>query len=199
MARRSRRCFGRASAIVDRLAEYNPDLRFVHLSRDGRDVVVSGLVHQQIIHSRDESANGRVLREAVAEGWVPEDMLEFFASLWKESVSAALAAKARFGHYLRLRYEDLLEDTLGQAQRLLEFIGADASDEIVNRCVEAASFERMSGGRRRGVEDRLSVVRKGTSGDWRRWFTDEQAAWFDQRAGELLEQLGYQRVAAVTT
>jgi len=113
-----------------------------------------------------------------------------------ETVTAGTEAAEVFPHYLHLRYEDLLADTPGQARRLLEFIGADARREIVGRCVEASSFEAMSGGRRRGEEDVTSFVRKGAAGDWRLWFTDDQAARFDESAGTMLDMLGYPRAGA---
>ncbi len=185
---------GTAAAVVERLAEYNPKLRFVHLTRDGRDVVASGLAHQRIVHRG--TAKGERLERAVVDRRVPEEMLEFFTSLWTQSVAAGIEAKNLFGRYLQLRYEDALEDTPGQVRRLFEFIGADADDATVEQCVRDASFEAMSGGRRRGQEDSDSVVRKGIAGDWRRWLTDEQAAWFDKRAGELMETLGYARAWA---
>ncbi len=187
---------GTAADVVARLAEYEPDLRFVHLSRDGRDVVVSGLVHQQIIHGRAGSGLGPLLKKSVARQQVPHEMLEFFTDLWTQAVSAALEAERIFERYLHLRYEDLLEDTAVQARRLLQFIGADTDDATLNRCIDAASFENMSGGRQRGQEDRTSVVRKGVAGDWRRWFSDEQTAWFDERAAPYLEALGYEPALA---
>ncbi len=189
---------GTASTVVERLGEYDPELCFVHLSRDGRDVIVSGLVHQAIIHGRAGTALGRALQEAIAEQRVPDDMLKFFTDLWTQATSAALAAADVFGRFLHVRYEDLLQDTPGHAQRLLSFIGAETSDDIVDACVEAASFERMSDGRRRGNEDRSSVVRKGVAGGWVHWLTDEQAAWFDERAGFLMQRLGYDRVGVTT-
>ncbi|MHC4081779.1 MAG: sulfotransferase domain-containing protein [Planctomycetota bacterium] len=187
---------GTARAVVERLAEYNPDLRFCHLSRDGRDVVVSALIHQHIVQGRAGTPRGRALEAAVSRQRVPHDVLEMFMTLWMETVTAGLGAADTFSRYLHLRYEDLLADTPGQARRLLEFIGADAGADIVGRCVEAASFEAMSGGRRRGEEDVTSFVRKGAAGDWRRWLTDQQAAWFDQCAGEMLEALGYARATS---
>jgi hypothetical protein len=187
---------GTARAVIERLAEYNPDLRFCHLSRDGRDVAVSALIHQQIVQVRAGTARGRALEAAVSRRRVPHDVLEMFMTLWMETVTAGTEAADTFPHHLHLRYEDLLADTPGQARRLLEFIGADAGDEVVGRCVAASSFEAMSGGRRRGEEDVTSFVRKGAAGDWRRWLTDEQAARFDESAGEMLEMLGYPRAGA---
>ncbi len=182
---------GTAAAVVERLAEYNPMLRFVHLTRDGRDVVVSGLAHQRIVHRG--TAKGERLERAVADRRVPRQMLESATAVWTQSVGAGIGAKNVFDHYLQLRYEDALDDTSGQESRLLEFIGADADDATVEQCVRDASFEVMSGGRRRGQEDPDSVVRKGVAGDWYRWFTDEQAAWFDEQAGDLMDALGYTR------
>ncbi|MHC4218451.1 MAG: sulfotransferase domain-containing protein [Planctomycetota bacterium] len=182
---------GTADEVVERLAAYNPELRFVHLTRDGRDVIVSGLAGQRIVHRG--SAKGDRLERAIAERRVTQEMLEFFTALWTQAVGAGLGAKNVFAHYLQLRYEDVLEDPLAQVRRLLEFVGADAADATCEGCVRAASFEAMSGGRRRGQEDLDSVVRKGVAGDWCRWITDEQAAWFDARAGELMDALGYGR------
>ena len=185
---------GTASRNVDRLAEYDTGLKFVHLARDGRDVIVSGLAHQAIIHGRAGTPRGRTLRQAVADQRVPHDMLEFFTDLWIEATAAAIDARGRFEHQLVLRYEDLLDDTVGSTRRLLEFI--DVDPRHADRCADAATFERMSGGRRRGEEDRSSVARKGVAGDWRHWLTDDQAAWFDHRAGDLMERMGYGRVGA---
>ena len=182
---------GTATQVVERLAAYNPQLRFVHLTRDGRDVIVSGLAHQRLV--RRGTAKGEQLERAVADRRVPAQMLQSATAVWTQSVEAGIGARNVFDHYLQVRYEDALQDTPGQVRRLLEFIGADADDATVKQCVRDASFEVMSGGRRRGQEDLGSVVRKGVAGDWRRWLTDEQAAWFDERAGDLMDALGYAR------
>lgn len=49
-------------------------------------------------------------------------------------------------NYAEARYEDLLENPEGELGRLLEFLGAGASKQIVNRCAGAATFEKLSGG-----------------------------------------------------
>jgi hypothetical protein len=60
------------------------------------------------------------------------------------------------------------------------------------RCVEAADFERVSGGRKRGEEDSSSLFRKGVAGDWRSVFTERDKRVFKEAAGELLIKLGYE-------
>jgi hypothetical protein len=57
---------------------------------------------------------------------------------------------------------------------------------IVEACVEATAFDRLSGGRMPGEEDRNGVV-----GDWENWFTPEQQAAFDEAGGKLLTELDY--------
>lgn len=190
---------GTAREVVRRLAEFDPGIRFVHLVRDGRDVVASGLAHQRIIHERKGGAMAAELAEAVESRRVPEAILERFAAFWEDACAAAEEAQGLFSAFHRVRYEDLLADTAGEMGRLLAFIGADASAPVCAGCARAGDFRAMSGGRARGEEDLSSVVRKGVAGDWRQWFTPDQAERFDHRAGRWLDAYGYERAGAAAT
>jgi hypothetical protein len=77
-------------------------------------------------------------------------------------------------------------------RRLLEFLGADSSEEAANRCVEKTGFERTSA-RKPGQEESVSRYRKGVAGDWRNVFTEEDKHVFKEVAGELLIKLGYEK------
>jgi hypothetical protein len=96
-------------------------------------------------------------------------------------------------NYAEIRYEHLLERPEKEVGKLLEFLGADAGEEAAARCVEAASFERLSRGRQRGEEDPSSFFRKGVSGDWRSVFTENDKRIFKEEAGKLLVELGYEQ------
>ena len=96
-------------------------------------------------------------------------------------------------NYAEVRYEDLLENTEEETGRLLEFLGVDAGKESVRRCIEAASFEKMSGGRKPGEEDPDSFYRKGIAGDWKNVFTGRDRQVFKEAAGDLLIKLGYEK------
>jgi hypothetical protein len=80
-------------------------------------------------------------------------------------------------------------------ERLFEFLGADTSEVVVNRCVESASFEARSG-RERGGEDYTlgwRKHRKGIAGDWENVFTEGDKEIFKEEAGDLLVDLGYEK------
>lgn len=52
-------------------------------------------------------------------------------------------------------------------------------------------FSRLAGGRNRGQEHQNSHYRKGVAGDWRSYFGPEHLQAFEDRFGNLPEQLGY--------
>jgi len=131
---------------------------------------------------------------------------------------ATAAARGPASTALELRYEAMLNDPAAACRQLLMTIVAgnraaleppngcsdalaeDSADltaaDVIRRCIDAASFARLSGGRDRGMEDRGSFFRKGVAGDWRRWLSLEQQAWYAASpAGALLRDLGYPEVA----
>ncbi|MGH6933448.1 MAG: sulfotransferase domain-containing protein, partial [Dongiaceae bacterium] len=61
----------------------------------------------------------------------------------------------------------------------------------IERCREAASFERLSGGRKPGEEKPQAFMRKGAVGDWRNHFDDRARDIFERSAGPLLRRMGY--------
>jgi len=94
--------------------------------------------------------------------------------------------------YLEVRYEDLIADPAREAARILAFLDVDADVAAVADCIEAASFERVSGGRKTGEESRASHFRKGAVGDWRNHFGADAEAAFAKEAGAMLRELGYE-------
>ncbi|MEO8481269.1 MAG: sulfotransferase domain-containing protein [Acidobacteriota bacterium] len=183
---------GTARQVLDRLHDYNSDVRLVNLVRDGRDVIVSGGV-QWLNLRRVAAAPGREAEhdEAIAAHHIRDDDFERFLHHWTDAVSAAREARQRFSHVLDVRYEDVLGAPHAQVTMLCAFLGIDASHDVVARCVEAASFRALSGGRERGTEDAHSFFRKGVAGDWRNWLTPAQRDRFATEAGDLRRAMGY--------
>ena len=157
-----------------------PDAKFIHIIRDGRAVFISAWHHN--VRSRDENL----------EKLGFDDFLEITAREWSDRVRRARAAGLRLGgRYLEIRYEDLAADPGSWMKRTLDFLGASSSPEVLQACIDAASFEKLSKGRKPGEEDTASFFRKGVPDDWRNHLSASQIQRFGAHAGGLLEELGY--------
>jgi hypothetical protein len=191
--------------MLEEVGTLYPEAAVIHVIRDGRDVAVS-MIHHMWNYSKDagafydlepedlEKRDAYRRNPASAEGLFTEKRLNGIARSWATRVGKAVEyGPALLGdNYAEVRYEDLLEKPEEEIGRLLRFLGADASEETVKRCVEMGSFERWSEGRERGREDSFSFYRRGVAGDWRHVFTEEDRRVFKQAAGDLLVKLGYE-------
>ena len=196
--------------VLEEIADIYPDARVIHVVRDGRDALVS-LVHHRWNHSidqggiyeltPDELTRRRAYRENPEEllrsgdGIFPDGTLANLAVAWKARIQKAMHdGRTVLGtNYTEVKYEDLLRRPHEEIARLLGFLGADASESLVRECVEAASFENLSGGRKRGEEDSTSFLRKGVAGDWKNVFTEQDRQIFKEAAGDLLVELDYEK------
>jgi hypothetical protein len=211
LARTGKRLVGDKSPLlvpetIEEISAIYPDARVVHIIRDGRDAVVSALHHSWNFGKKVKNDEVSAKREAYRED--PDRMLNSGESLFAGNSLARMAGEwaARVGrsvedgpallgeNYTEVRYEDLLSRPEEEVRRLLGFLGAGADDETVRRCVDAASFEKLSRGRERGEEDPTSFFRKGVAGDWRNTFTEQDRRVFEEMAGDLLAQLGYEKI-----
>lgn len=194
--------------IVEEIGTIFSEAKVIHIVRDGRDVAVSQ-THHKWNQAEDQGGGGKINPDQLAkreayrqdprallekgEGIFPEGWLTNHAAKWSDKVSkAAKDGPALLGaNYAEVRYEDLLERPEEEIGRLLEFLGADASERVVRQCVDAASFEKLSEGRKRGQEA-ASFFRKGIAGDWKNTFTEKDKRDFKVAAGDLLVELGYE-------
>ena len=167
-----------------------PEAKVIHIIRDGRDVAVSAAHHARNF--------GRVRQRGErneAQGSIfPEDQLEKLAAEWISRVGKTTEdGPSLLGeNYTEVRYEDLLRKPEPEVRRLLTFLSVGSDEKSVTRCIEAASFEKLSKGRKQGEEDPSSFFRKGVAGDWKNAFTEQDRKVFGEEAGELLVRLGYE-------
>lgn len=181
------KCIGdktpRNSAHMEMLQNIFPACRFVHIVRDGRDVLVSRVMHAQ-----------RVSR--MVQGLNPDDYTfsrrtAEYAREWVFQVDAARKfAAAKKGVCHLVRYEDLLSQPEHELEKMFQFLEVDDSSGTINTCREAASFEKLSGGRKRGQESE-SFLRKGVTGDWKNHLDADTISKFEEVGGALLKELGY--------
>jgi Sulfotransferase family len=155
--------------------EAYPRARAVHVIRDGRDVVCSLLERGWLRAGRAGGDDAQQAYGGHARFWVePERREEFEAAsearraawAWRRYVSAARAAPERT---VELRYEALVGDPHGEADRVADALGA--ASEALRRT--------------------FSEVHGASVGRWRRDLTAEQVAEVEAEAGALLDDLGY--------
>lgn len=180
---------------IEEIAEIYPEAKVIHIIRDGRDAAVSAMHHARNFgrSKKNAEANARGSQKP-DEGVFSGDQLGKLASEWAARVvKTARDGPALLGeNYAEVRYEDLLERPEEEVRRLLLFLGVRADEKTAGRCARAASFEKLSKGRKRGEEDSASFFRKGVAGDWKNVFTDRDTAVFKEGAGDALVELGYE-------
>lgn len=162
--------------------------------RDPRDIVVSGYFLRKSTDTLGNTAEDRNFLQAASleDGLIysidraeRRGVFEAFRS-WTDAASENPNVKLT-------RYEDLTgDDSFRSIQELMSFfdvaIGPQELRELVARC----SFDRLSGGRRRGEADRSSHYRRGVAGDWKQYFTPRIDERFNEVAGDLLRLFGYE-------
>lgn len=191
------------SRFAGGLHELFPDASFVDIVRDGRDAAVSDVFmilakglgthfpednHGHIARAREFHVEGKGEPVPLFNEW----LLRRSAREWAEAVAGSAVGRECFGpRFIQFRYEELLRDP-SIVRRALRMLRVDDSDAAVEVCVAAGKFQKLSGGRAPGQEDRGNFFRKGVAGDWRNHFRDEDKRVFKEEAGRTLIELGYE-------
>jgi hypothetical protein len=155
-----------------------PSCKFINIVRDPRDAATSALFHLALNDPRP--------KDKYVESFITES--------WKVPVEAAVAAQERLGPsvILNVRYEDMHRDERNVIRRCLEHIGVDWSESSVESCVQSGSFEKLSGGRKRGQTDPKSFYRSGTVGDWQNHLELNLARRCCHAVKNLMDRFGYE-------
>jgi len=163
------------------LAQLYPGAKFIHIIRDPRDVATSAWFH---FGKSDPRSFEDFLRHYITQ-------------VWPVNVGGARQAAPAIGdRYYEVKYETLIEDETTEIRKMLKFLGADASDEAVQACVQAGDFKKRSGGRDRGQMDADSFYRSGTAGDWQNHLPVEIVADCCEVIAPLMIECGYDPTCA---
>ncbi len=160
---------------MDCLWSLFPGCRFVHLVRDGRDVACS---------LRRLSWGSRDLLHA-ARDW-----------RWKVTMGRKMGAMVP-GHYLELRYEDLVLRTEPTLQRLCAFLGVAYDPAMLDYPVDAT--RHMPDQSLQWHRASVSAPDPGLVGLWRDRLGKADLRVFEEVAGDALEAFGYERTRAPRT
>lgn len=161
---------------ISELLTWFPQGRFVHVLRDGRDVVCS-----LRRHPRERVVNGRVVPVTSV------NRIDRCARRWVHDTSSGLAFQCH-PRVMEVRYEDLVHEPEQTLMRLCQFLG-----EEYHPCMLRAEGAR-SGTRPGEVlnnPNAVSGVQKGSVGRWRRDLSLREREVVADIAGELLVATNY--------
>ncbi|MBU1231082.1 MAG: sulfotransferase [Proteobacteria bacterium] len=165
-----------------------PEARFLHVIRDGRDASLS-------------------LRQC----WFsPGDDMRVLAQFWRKNILETREEAKGVGHYLEVRFEELLLDTEAVVRRVCLFLDLpfDASmlryhQRTPERLREhlgryrADGSELVSLAQRRNQQIRVTMPPDPSrAGLWRSTMQAEERVVFEGVAGDLLRSLGYEVLGA---
>jgi len=149
-----------------------PDAQYVHLIRDGRDAAVSFL----------EMPEGTFTRT-----WAYPSRPAGFACQWRTEVEAARGLGARVGsaRYLEVRYEELVAEPERVVRTICDFAELPFERSMLEY---AGSVDVSEKPHHQGLREPPTAGRR----DWRRELSPEDARAFEEIAGDLLVELGYE-------
>lgn len=179
--------------------------RTIYVHRDGRDVFTSlffyltrsGRPQRNPLGMALRKRRGHDIESVVAAGDRGHQMMRLF----EMELERPTGAHVSWADHVRqwrgrpdvavVSYEDLLRrpvETLGGA---FEALDHPVGERLLQASVDVHDFSARTG-RRPGDSAPESFRRSGTSGGWRQHFTPELARAFDDYAGDLLVDLGYE-------
>lgn len=167
---------------MEQIAAVLPEVRFIHIVRDGRDVALS-------------------LREMwFSPGWE----IETQAAHWSRCILFARQQGARCRHYIEVHYEDMVlhpRETLAKVCAFLELEYDEAMLRYHERTADRLKEHQgrsLPEGKVLTQEQRLRQQKRTTEPlnrnrvfAWKREMSADERARFEQVAGKLLAELGY--------
>lgn len=185
-----------------------PEARYVVVSRDGRDVLVSYTFHllntkapdvipesirpffvEQVATLDGSAEKHRQAARALLdhEGWVKYYAAFWSDHIWHDKRIYGTVSSQGFGEYVKfVQYEKLRADVETGRREIYTHLGLDPAKAA------PVSTETNTAPGFGGREDPTSFYRRGETGDWRNYFTPRLGKWFVQAAGPALVELGYE-------
>lgn len=170
----------------------------IYIVRDPRDVVLSE--YRYVLKGRGIPDNYPM--EQFVARFIRGEVNEY--SSWKESVGTWLAARGDSDRFLLLRYEDMVEHTTRELEKIAKFLHIDATLQRISQAAEHSSadhmraLEKKQGDRwivTKGKRKDIPFVGKAKSGVWRSALPEACVAQIENAWGPLMVTLGYELVS----
>ena len=157
-----------------------PRAKFIHIIRDGRDVLVSHLKQHPMTEDAAECS--------------AESMAGILAAKWQDRIARAqLFARDHTADYCELRYEDLVMYPQEELLRILLFLGLMPDLEQIEHCVSVANPATASGNPLIDISNGhiVAFTRTSIANNWMNDLPEASIDTFQHFAGTMLLSLGY--------
>jgi hypothetical protein len=183
--------------------------KVIYIVRDPRDVALSYYdFHRKYGHIDDSMPLNRFV-----EGFVSGKLISSGWGTWAENVASWIYTREHNDTFLLLRYEDMLENTVAEVNRVAVFMGVGSDPGRLQQAMELSAADRMrklekqqedrwlatlgSAARRAQKEKRrkdIPFVGGARAGGWRTSLPEESVYKIESAWGKLMMKSGYELV-----
>jgi hypothetical protein len=185
-----------ASGIVDSVAELRPGVSVVvdktpengHLAEFVKELLPDAYFLHIVRDPRSVFCSHRSAGASWAKWEFPQQPVDG-ARFWRHDVETARRIGGFSENYLQVRYEDLKQQGPAELARIFSWLGLEADDEFCVKALAASSKDKV----RESKELPQGFVRKVPAGGWRDELSRGDVRIIEYLAGDLMEDLGYER------
>jgi hypothetical protein len=170
--------------------------KMVYIVRDPRDVVLSYYDFQRKYRQiRDDYPIENYVKDFVHGRLISADW-----GTWAENVASWVSTRKRSDRFLLLRFEDMLERTRAELERLARFLGISATPDMLEKAINNSSAERMRELEKQQQDQWVATkkhrkdipfVRVAKAGGWRKNLPEASVVEIEAAWGDLMDSLGY--------
>jgi len=170
--------------------------KMVYIVRDPRDVVLSYYDFQRKYRQiRDDYPIENYVKDFVHGRLISADW-----GTWAENVASWVSTRKRSDRFLLLRFEDMLERTRAELERLARFLGISATPDMLEKAINNSSAERMRELEKQQQDQWVATkkhrkdipfVRVAKAGGWRKNLPEASVVEIEAAWGDLMASLGY--------
>jgi hypothetical protein len=173
--------------------------RVIYVVRDPRDVAVSYYHFLRKVRQFDDDCSMERFVQDFIHG--RGRLIDEAWGSWGENVASWIFTRGESEDFLLCRYEDLLENSVGELSRIAFFLGIETNPQLLQQAVERSSADRMRAMEK--LQSDVWVVTKdrrkdvpfvgaAKSGGWRQVLTQKCVFQIEEAWGELMVKLDYE-------
>ncbi len=164
--------------IVDELFHYFPNMKFIHVIRDGRDTACSLRTFP-----KRKIVNGKIVPNIVRSPF------DWCIRRWVSCINRGRKGGMKSDRYIEVKYEDLVNNTAITMEKIYEFLGVEmtVTDELLNFYKHEKEDKHLQ--QTMGVK---KPIYEKSIGRWKKDMNESEKEMFKHMAGKMLIDLGYE-------